>query len=146
MLKIRLQRTGKKHQPSYRVVLVDSRKAPQSGAFLEILGNYNPFKGEIKLEGERIRHWIAKGAQLSDTVHNFLVEAKIIEGKKKNVVHLEKIKAEKAEKEKEKKGEEEKEEEKKGEKKEEDQKGEEQNEEQKEEQKEEEDTDIDNQS
>lgn len=92
MLKIRLQRVGKKHDPSFRVVLTDSRKGPQSGAFLEILGNYNAQKGEPQLKGERIKHWITKGAQASDTVHNLLLKLKIIEGKKKDVLHHDKIK------------------------------------------------------
>ncbi|HDH03977.1 MAG TPA: 30S ribosomal protein S16 [Candidatus Campbellbacteria bacterium] len=92
MLKIRLRRIGKKHDPSFRVVLTDSRKGPQSGAFLEILGNYNAQKGEPQLKGERIKHWISKGAQISDTVHNLLLKLKIIEGKKKDVLHHERIK------------------------------------------------------
>ncbi len=89
---IRLLRTGKKHDPSFRVVLTDSRKGPQSGAFLEILGNYNARKGEPQLKEERIKHWISKGAQVSDTVHNLLVSAKILKIKKKDVLHHTRIK------------------------------------------------------
>lgn len=87
MLKIRLQRTGKKNDPSYRVVVTDSRNAPQSRRFLEVLGSYNPKKGNLQLEAEKIKHWISKGAQISDTVSNILINAKIIEGKKKDVLH-----------------------------------------------------------
>jgi len=93
MLTIRLQRKGKKHDPSYRVVLIDSRRAAKSGSVLEILGSYNPRAGEPQLKKEKIKEWISKGAQVSETVHNFLVNAKIIEGKKKDVLYHTKIKA-----------------------------------------------------
>lgn len=87
MLMIRLQRVGRKHEPVFRIVLTDSKNGPKSGKFLEILGSYDARKedrGKFKLE--RIQHWISKGAQLSDTVHNFLVDKKAIEGKKVNVL------------------------------------------------------------
>lgn len=86
MLKIRLQRIGRKNDPAFRVVLTDSKNAAKSGKFLEIIGNYNPKKGETVFNAERINHWIKNGAQLSDTVHNFLVKEKVITGKKKNVL------------------------------------------------------------
>jgi len=72
MLKIRLQRVGRKHDPSFRVVLSDSRRAAQSGGFLEILGNYDPRKHaeNFQANSARIAEWISRGAQLSGTVHN----------------------------------------------------------------------------
>jgi len=86
MLKIRLQRIGRKNDPSFRVVLTDSKNSTKSGRFLEILGTYNP-KADVKVfEGEKIKYWLSKGAKLSDTMHNFLVHGKIIEGKKINVL------------------------------------------------------------
>jgi small subunit ribosomal protein S16 len=86
MLKIRLQRIGRKNDPAFRVVLTDSKNSAQSGRFLELVGSYNPKKGETAFNGERIKYWIKNGAQLSDTVHNFLVKENIIDGKKKNVL------------------------------------------------------------
>jgi len=86
MLKIRLQRIGRKNDPSFRAVLTDSKNSTKSGKFLEILGTYNPKAGEAKFENEKIKALISKGAQLSDTIHNFLVHQKVIEGKKKNVL------------------------------------------------------------
>ena len=86
MLKIRLQRIGRKNDPSFRVVLTDSKNGPKSGKFLEILGSYAPKQGEVAFKEERIKHWMSEGAQVSDTVHNFLVHKKVIEGKKKNVL------------------------------------------------------------
>lgn len=84
MLKIRLQRTGRKNDPAFRVVLTDSKNATKSGKFLEILGSYNVKSGEVLFKGDRIKEWIKNGAQVSDTVHNFLVSQKIIEAPKKN--------------------------------------------------------------
>lgn len=86
MLKIRLQRIGRKNDPAFRVVLTDSKNAAKSGKFLEIIGTYNPKKGETVFNEGRIKHWIKMGAQTSGTVHNFLVKEKVIEGKKKNVL------------------------------------------------------------
>lgn len=86
MLKIRLQRIGRKNDPAFRVVLTDSKNATKSGNFLEILGSYNPKLGEVSFVKERIDHWISKGAKLSDTVHNFLVSKKVLSGKKINVL------------------------------------------------------------
>jgi small subunit ribosomal protein S16 len=103
MLKIRLQRVGRKHEPTFRVVLTDSKNSTKSGRFHEILGSYDPRKKTEVFAGDRIKEWMGKGAQLSGTVHNLLVSHKIIEGKKINVlpkkspvVDEEKIAAEKA--------------------------------------------------
>jgi small subunit ribosomal protein S16 len=86
MLMIRLQRIGRKNDPAFRVVLTDSKNAAKSGRFKEILGSYNVKKGEVLFKADRITYWISMGAQVSDTVHNFLVHQKIITGKKKNVL------------------------------------------------------------
>jgi small subunit ribosomal protein S16 len=84
MLKIRLQRIGRKNEAAYRMVVTDSKNGPQSGKFLELLGSYTVKSNTVVLKGDRILHWIGNGAQVSDTAHNMLVTEKIIEGKKKN--------------------------------------------------------------
>ena len=86
MLKIRLQRTGRKNNPSFRAVLTDSKNSTKSGKFLEIVGSYNPKAGETVFKSDRIMYWVGKGAKLSDTMHNFLVHQKVIEGKKINAL------------------------------------------------------------
>lgn len=86
MLKIRLQRIGRKNDPAFRVVLTDSKNSTKSGKFKEILGSYNVKKGEVLFKKERISYWMSKGAKTSDTIHNFLVHQKLIPGKKKNVL------------------------------------------------------------
>jgi small subunit ribosomal protein S16 len=82
MLVIRFLRTGKKNQPSFRIVVTDKKRAPQSGRFLEMVGFYNPLTKEKNLNKERIKHWLTLGAQPSERVYNLLIEEKIIEGKK----------------------------------------------------------------
>lgn len=68
MVKIRLNRIGKKHAPFFRIVAIDSRKARDSKA-LEILGTYNPISGKFEqMHLDRINAWVAQGAQLSDSV------------------------------------------------------------------------------
>jgi small subunit ribosomal protein S16 len=89
MLKIRLQRVGRTNVPTFRVVLTDSKNGTKSGRFLEVLGSYDPRDDKSKLiKTDRVKYWISKGAQLSGTLHNFLVHTKVIEGKKINVLPM----------------------------------------------------------
>lgn len=88
MLMIRLQRVGRKHEPVFRLVLTDSKNGPKSGKYLKVLGSYDP-----RLDNKpeqfnlvEIKKHMANGAKLSDTVHNFLVSRKVIEGKKRNAL------------------------------------------------------------
>lgn len=73
MLRIRLRRTGSRNQPSYRIVVADSRK-PRDGAFVDQLGHYNPRLDppEVVIDEERAREWISKGAQPSEAVQRML--------------------------------------------------------------------------
>jgi small subunit ribosomal protein S16 len=86
MLKIRLQRVGRKHEPSFRLVLTDSKNGPKSGKYQEVLGHFDTRRDNKteQFDLARVKHWMSQGAQVSDTVHNFLVEKKVIEGKKIN--------------------------------------------------------------
>lgn len=84
MLKVRLQRVGRKNDPSFRMVVIESTKGPKSANHIEILGSYNPRQKTVEVKGDRVKHWIAQGAQVSDTVNNILINQKIIEGKKRN--------------------------------------------------------------
>jgi small subunit ribosomal protein S16 len=87
MLIIRLQRVGKKNEPTFRIVLTDSKNGPKSGKFLEILGSYDARdKNESKVDADRVKELIANGAQVSDTVRNFLITKGVIEGDKVNVL------------------------------------------------------------
>jgi small subunit ribosomal protein S16 len=73
MLSIRLRRTGSTKRPYYRVVVADSR-AWRDGRFIEVLGHYDPRRSPavVKIDAERAKHWIGKGARASDTVRSLL--------------------------------------------------------------------------
>jgi len=82
MLVIRFLRTGKKNQPSFKIVVVEKTRSSTSGRFVERVGFYNPLTKEKVLKGDRIKYWLSVGAQPSNTVHNLLASEKIIEGEK----------------------------------------------------------------
>ena len=86
VINIRLQRRGRKNDPSFRVVVVDSKKKPKTGNYLEMVGSYDPRVDRVEIKGDRVLHWLKNGAQASDTVHNLLVSQKIIDAKKINVL------------------------------------------------------------
>ena len=77
MVRLRLTRKGAKKKPFYRVVASDAR-APRDGRFIEQLGYYDPMKSPkiIKLDLERVDHWISNGAQPSDTVASLIKKAR----------------------------------------------------------------------
>lgn len=83
---MRLQRVGRKNDPSYRVVVVDKRTGPKSNKNIDILGSYNPKLGQVQIDADKAKDWLTKGVQPSDTVHNILVAQKVIEGKKINAL------------------------------------------------------------
>ena len=71
MVKIRLRRMGAKKSSFYRIVVADSRY-PRDGRFIEEIGTYNPLTepSEVKVDADKVKEWIAKGAQPTDTVKN----------------------------------------------------------------------------
>lgn len=73
MVKIRLTRKGAKKKPFYRVVVSDARKR-RDGPFLEIIGTYNPLTepSEVKIDLERARYWLERGAQPTSVVKKLL--------------------------------------------------------------------------
>jgi small subunit ribosomal protein S16 len=76
LLRIRLTRMGAKKKPFYRLVVMERRQT-RDGSFVEIVGHYNPTTNPplIELKMDRIRHWLERGAQPSDTVHSLLKKA-----------------------------------------------------------------------
>ena len=74
MLKIKLSRTGKKHQPSYRIIVAE-RRSKRDGRYVALLGNYNP-PSTINLDTEAYEEWINKGAIPTDTVRSLRAKVK----------------------------------------------------------------------
>ncbi len=86
---IRLSRVGKKHHPVYRVVVSEKTK-DTVGDYLELVGTYDPHANQADLKADRIKYWIEHGAQPSGTVHNLLVDQKVISGEKRAVANIKK--------------------------------------------------------
>ena len=80
MVKMRLTRMGQKKAPFYRVVVADSRY-PRDGRFIEEIGYYNPLTDpvEVKLDADKAKDWLAKGAQPTETVKDLLKKSGIID-------------------------------------------------------------------
>jgi small subunit ribosomal protein S16 len=82
MLIIRLQRTGTKNKATFRIVLAEAYRAAGKQA-LEVLGHYNPRSKDFGIKDqERLTYWLGQHIKLSPTVHNLLVEKKLIDTKK----------------------------------------------------------------
>ncbi len=82
MLRIRLQRRGKRGYATYRVVVADGH-APIKGRFIEDIGSFNPHTGAFVVNAEAVKTWMSKGVQPSDTVYNLLITHKVISGDKR---------------------------------------------------------------
>ncbi|MDO8481622.1 MAG: 30S ribosomal protein S16 [bacterium] len=82
MLKIRLQRIGRKNMPAFRIIVAEHTRGPKTGNIVEKVGTYNPKTKEKQFNADRIKYWLSVGAKASGTVHNMLVSANIISGTK----------------------------------------------------------------
>ena len=80
MLKIRLNRTGARKKPSYRIVVAEST-APRDGKYIEIIGTYDPLTdpATIKLDGDRAKHWLSVGAQPTERVVKLMAREGLVE-------------------------------------------------------------------
>lgn len=81
MLSMRMSRHGAKKRPYYYIVVADGR-APRDGRFIEKIGTYNPMlpredEARVKLDVERVKYWLSKGAQPSDRIARLLADAKL---------------------------------------------------------------------
>jgi len=77
MIKIRLKRLGKKNESHYRIVVSEAR-SKRDGDAIEYLGHYNPRQKELNIDLERVKYWLSKGAQPTDTIRNILVKNKLL--------------------------------------------------------------------
>jgi small subunit ribosomal protein S16 len=81
MLAIKLSQKGKTNKRMFRLIISEKSRDPY-GNVLEVLGSYNPHTKDLVVKGERVNYWISKGAQMTSSVNNLLIEKKIVEGAK----------------------------------------------------------------
>ena len=81
MLVIRFSKRGKKHQPSYRIVVAERRSKLMTEG-VEDLGSYSPFSKKATINKEKANYWLKIGAKASPTVHNLFIREGVITGKK----------------------------------------------------------------
>ncbi|MHB8710619.1 MAG: 30S ribosomal protein S16 [Minisyncoccota bacterium] len=86
MLMIRFQRIGRTNDPAFRIAVLEKERAAKTGNVVELLGTYNPRSKALTLDAARVKEWIAKGAQPTDSIRNLLITKGVITGKKVNVL------------------------------------------------------------
>jgi small subunit ribosomal protein S16 len=91
MLMIRLQRIGRKNDPSFRMLVLEKTSSPKAGTYADLVGTYNPKTKAFTCDIEKVKSWMSKGAQLSPSLQNLLVEKGLIEGKQVAVVAKSKL-------------------------------------------------------
>ncbi len=84
MLIIRFARTGRRNRAQFRIVLQENSVAP-TGKHIAWLGSYDPHLKQAVIKADKIKEWIGKGAQVSDSVYNLLVKEGVVEGKKRSI-------------------------------------------------------------
>jgi small subunit ribosomal protein S16 len=84
MLTIRFSRVGRKNRAQFRVVLQQHTAAP-TGRHVAVLGSYDPHQKIAVLKADKIKEWIAKGAQVSNSAYNLFIKEGVIEGKKRQI-------------------------------------------------------------
>lgn len=83
---IRFQRIGRKNDPAFRIVVTEKTAGPKAGNYVDLVGTYNPKTKAFTADGDRIKGWMEKGAQVSPSLMNLLISKGLVEGKKVNVL------------------------------------------------------------
>lgn len=86
MLMIRFQRIGRTNNAAFRIVVLEKERAAKSSRVADRLGSYNPHTKAVVLDAERAKHWLANGAQPTDTVRNLFIAKGVLSGKKVNAL------------------------------------------------------------
>lgn len=94
MLAIKLKRIGKKHQPSFRIVVAEKR-SKLNGRYIEDIGWLDPGADKLNIKKDRAEYWLKVGAQPTDTVHNLLVKSGVVGGPKRPKHRTKKVEKEK---------------------------------------------------
>lgn len=83
---IRFQRIGRRNDPAFRILVLEKTASPKAGTYVDQVGTYNPRTKDFSADGEKIKGWIGKGAQVSPSLKNLLIDKGILEGKKVQVI------------------------------------------------------------
>jgi|JI10StandDraft_1071094.scaffolds.fasta_scaffold203881_2 small subunit ribosomal protein S16 len=83
---IRFQRIGRRNDPAFRILVLEKTSGPKAGTYVDHIGSYNPKTKNFSIVEDRLKHWMSVGAQVSPSLFNLLVNKKILEGKKINVL------------------------------------------------------------
>jgi small subunit ribosomal protein S16 len=86
MLMIRFQRIGRTNDPAFRIAVLEKERAAKTGNIVEHLGTYNPRSKALTLNEARVKEWMSKGAQPTDSIRNLLISKGVMEGKKVNAL------------------------------------------------------------
>jgi small subunit ribosomal protein S16 len=95
-----MQRIGRRNDPAFRILVLEKTSSPKAGTYTDLLGTYNPKTKALTIAEDRLKEWMSKGAQLSDSLSNLLITKKVIQGEKVSTLskkNLEKNVAKKAE-------------------------------------------------
>ncbi len=82
MLMIRFQRIGRKNDAAFRIAVLEKTAGPKAGKYVDLVGSYNPKTKAATINGDRVKEWVAKGAQVSPTAMNLFIKEGVYEGKK----------------------------------------------------------------
>jgi small subunit ribosomal protein S16 len=81
MLMIRFQRIGRKNDPAFRIAVLEKTSGPKAGKYVDLIGSYNPKTKATTVQADKVKDWVAKGAQISSSVMNLLIKQGVYEGK-----------------------------------------------------------------
>lgn len=82
MLMIRFQRIGRKNDAAFRMAVLPKASGPKAGKYVDLVGTYNPKTKAMTVDGDKIKDWVSKGAQISPSLHNLLIKNGVLEGTK----------------------------------------------------------------
>ena len=79
---IRFQRIGRKNDAAFRMAVLPKASGPKAGKYVDLVGTYNPKTKAMTVDGDKIKDWVSKGAQISPSLHNLLIKNGVLEGTK----------------------------------------------------------------
>lgn len=81
-----MQRIGRKNDPAFRILVLEKTSSPKAGTYTDLLGTYNPKTKALTITEDRLKDWMSKGARVSPSLKNLLIEKKVLDGKKEQLI------------------------------------------------------------